>query len=155
MITFTDTLLRDTMTEVAAALAETFSARPWPAVRKIRQLPPGSSLPLEQPVDATVIVSARPVDLVVTPELIVTAGEPWMRPGGSICERLITLNVVIYAGRFALEGTWDLLTDLSEHAYRTLEEMPAVTLTSLGRAGKYEVAGVDYLGAVIAFDIYR
>ncbi len=129
MLTFTDTLLKDTMHEVADALSET--------------------------VDAKVIVSARPVDLVVTPELVVTAGEPWMTPGGSLCERLIGLMVVIYAGRYALEGTWDQLTDLSEHAYRTLEEMPAVNLTSLGRTGKYEVAGVDYLAAAIAFTIYR
>ena len=129
MFTATTTLLKDTQHEIANVLSEA--------------------------VDATVVVSARPVDMVAAPELVVTAGEPWMTPGGSLCETLIGLAVVIYAGRFSLEGTWDLLTDLAEHAYRTLEDLPGLDITSLGRAGHYEIGGVDYLGAVLAFNVYR
>jgi hypothetical protein len=129
MLTITPTLLKDTMHEIADALAAE--------------------------VDATVVVSARPVDAVVAPQLVVTAGASWMQPGGSLCERLIGLAVVIYAGRYDLAGTWDQLTDLSELAYRTLEDLPRMDVTSLARAGRYTVAGVDHLGAVINFNVYR
>jgi hypothetical protein len=106
-------------------------------------------------VGSAVTVSARPVDTVTAPALIVTAADPFLTVGGSHCLYTVRLGVVVIAGRFNLAGTWDTLVSLGESAFGICESLDGVAVEGLGRVGPVEAAGIDYLAGVIDLTMYR
>ncbi len=110
---------------------------------------------LRPPLEPLVTVSARPVDRITAPGVIVTAGEPLLQLGGTYCLYVLHFGVAIVAGRFDGAGTWDTLLAISEAAFGALETLEGCEPEGLGRVGPVAVAGVDYLAGIIDLTLYR
>ena len=108
--------------------------------------------PVLEPV---VTVYGRPVDKLIAPAAIVTAGEPLLQLGGTYCLYELHLAVAVVAGRFDAAGTWDTLIDVAETVQAALETLDGCESVSLGRVGPVAVAGVDYLAGIHDVTLYR